>query len=113
MKLKELIQKFVQGITYPYYFLAGRFENPVMKVKHIKEGQGAIVQEPGRKIAAYRKEDGNIVWLSPFCPHRGCLVRWDNENKEWVCPCHRSRFSPEGKFKEGPAKESLRSAEGV
>ena len=44
--------------------------------------------------------------LSLRCPHAGCLVK--EKNNEFVCPCHGSRFSLEGKVLEGPAETDLK-----
>lgn len=45
--------------------------------------------------------------LSRTCPHLGCLVSYDPIKNEFVCPCHQSRFSLEGKYLAGPAKKDL------
>lgn len=44
--------------------------------------------------------------LSLRCPHAGCLVK--EKNNEFVCPCHGSRFSLDGKVLEGPATSDLK-----
>ena len=46
--------------------------------------------------------------LSLVCPHAGCIVEMNKETKEFVCPCHGSRFSSNGKLLQGPAKTGLR-----
>jgi len=43
--------------------------------------------------------------LSLKCPHAGCNVK--EKNGEFICPCHGSRFSLEGKLLEGPAETDL------
>ena len=47
--------------------------------------------------------------LSLVCPHAGCIVEEDKEKKEFVCPCHGSRFAlKDGKLLEGPAETGLK-----
>ena len=41
------------------------------------------------------------------CPHAGCMANWSNDKKEFVCPCHGSRFSKDGKVLQGPADKDL------
>lgn len=47
----------------------------------------------------------SVIALSSVCPHKGCNVDW--KETEFVCPCHASKFTPEGAVIEGPAKEPL------
>ena len=51
---------------------------------------------------------GAIYALSAACTHMGCLVHWNSAEKTWDCPCHGSRFSPEGKCLHGPAVDDLK-----
>ena len=39
----------------------------------------------------------------------GHLNPWAPKEQEWTCPCHGSRFSPNGEIMEGPADEPLRA----
>jgi len=61
------------------------------------------------KAAAWVVKTGEqqVVAFSPVCTHLGCAVSWDSGNKSFVCPCHTSSFSPEGKVMAGPAPRSL------
>ena len=56
--------------------------------------------------------------FSPQCPHLGCIYHWDEERANvkgsevdsqaaFVCPCHNSTFSTEGKVTGGPAPRGL------
>ncbi len=37
------------------------------------------------------------------CPHLGCALKWNAAERTWDCPCHGSRFDPEGSLLENPA----------
>lgn len=37
------------------------------------------------------------------CPHLGCALKWNKNERSWDCPCHGSRFSREGKLLNTPA----------
>lgn len=38
------------------------------------------------------------------CPHLGCELVWNPDEKSWDCPCHGSRFDESGKLLDNPAK---------
>jgi Rieske Fe-S protein len=37
----------------------------------------------------------------------GCAYHWDAQNKDFLCPCHTSIFSIDGKVVSGPAPRPL------
>ena len=59
------------------------------------------------KIAAYRDDSGMVHEVSALCTHLGCVVHWNTVEKSWDCPCHGSRFAPDGTVLNGPAREAL------
>lgn len=73
----------------------------------IRPGEGAILREGAKKIAAYRDETGTLHKFSAVCPHLKCVVRWDGLEKTWDCPCHGSRFDALGRVLNGPAVSDL------
>ena len=44
----------------------------------------------------------------PRCPHMGCALEWNPQERSWDCPCHGSRFSEEGKLLNNPAAGGLK-----
>ncbi|MDI6800826.1 MAG: ubiquinol-cytochrome c reductase iron-sulfur subunit [Thermodesulfovibrionales bacterium] len=51
--------------------------------------------------------DKGLVVFSPVCTHLGCLVYWDNNKKEFLCPCHGGRYDINGDVISGPPPRSL------
>ena len=45
----------------------------------------------------------------PRCTHQGCVLRHDDALDTWDCPCHGSRFDPDGNVLQGPANTPLKS----
>ena len=97
-----------ENIDYPY-FLVREWLAPAdgISTRELQRGEGKILAIDGKKVAAYRDEDGNITKCSPICPHLKCVVDWNPEEKTWDCPCHGSRFKPTGEVISGPAEEDL------
>lgn len=76
-------------------------------VENLRPGEGEIVQHGGEKVAASRDDQGTLHVVSARCTHLGCLVNWNNAERSWDCPCHGSRFAPDGTVLEGPAVHRL------
>jgi menaquinol-cytochrome c reductase iron-sulfur subunit len=54
-----------------------------------------------------KKSDQEVVAYAPSCTHLGCAYKWDDGAKNFVCPCHTSAFSIDGKVLTGPAPRPL------
>jgi cytochrome b6-f complex iron-sulfur subunit len=61
---------------------------------------GQAFAPPGRTVALFRDEEG-VYAISTVCTHLGCLVK--NTAEGFECPCHGSRFAPDGSVTKGPA----------
>jgi len=44
----------------------------------------------------------------PRCPHMGCALKWNPQEHSWDCPCHGSRFGPDGKVLDNPATDDMK-----
>ena len=72
---------------------------------------------PSRQIPPLRflRETGAVLkhYLRPTvprCGHLGCALRYNKQEHSWDCPCHGSRFTPEGKLLDAPAVHDLKKA---
>lgn len=54
-----------------------------------------------------KRPSGQIVAFGPQCTHLGCAYHWEEGKNEFVCPCHDSVFSLDGKVVSGPAPRPL------
>lgn len=77
------------------------------ELNEIANGEGKVIEFKGKKVAAYRNDEGNISFLSAVCPHMGCIVKFNTAEKSWDCPCHGSRFDLEGNVLNIPATTGL------
>ncbi|MDR7208727.1 FAD-dependent oxidoreductase [Flavobacterium piscis] len=70
-------------------------------------GAGGVLSSGLKKIAVYRDYDNTLKAFSAVCPHLGCIVQWNGDEKSFDCPCHGSRFDTEGAVINGPAATDL------
>lgn len=54
-----------------------------------------------------KKSDSDVVAFAPQCTHLGCAYHWDDPSHTFICPCHTSAFSIDGKVLSGPAPRPL------
>lgn len=73
----------------------------------LKAGDGGILSVGLKKIAVYRDYDNSLQAFSAVCPHLGCIVKWNPDEKTFDCPCHGSRFATDGTVTNGPAENDL------
>ena len=97
-----------ENADYPYYLIRDQFAGAESRsLRSVKRGHGQIIERDGAKVAAYRNDRGVVTLRSATCTHMGCLVRWNVTERTWDCPCHGSRFKPNGDVIAGPAEEPL------
>ncbi len=80
-------------------------------VQGLAPGEGTVVRDGGRPTGVYRGEDGRLRAVSAVCTHTDCIVEWNEAETSWDCPCHGSRFEPDGTVIGGPANEPLSAAD--
>jgi nitrite reductase/ring-hydroxylating ferredoxin subunit len=97
-----------ENADFPYYFVKDRVTQVNgSATNEVKRGEGKILSLPEGRVACFRDDGGKITMVSPVCTHLGCLVHWNSSERTWDCPCHGSRFKPDGKVLAGPAESPL------
>jgi Rieske Fe-S protein len=73
-----------------------------------------VVQADGWKKTRVRHSiwvrkgpDGTPAVLSTLCPHLGCPVNWNEQQSQFLCPCHGGVFDPDGRQTSGPPPRNL------
>ncbi|MEX0659962.1 MAG: FAD-dependent oxidoreductase [Egibacteraceae bacterium] len=103
------IKTFVtENVEVGKHFFADRLskEGPD-RVEDLGPGDGAVLKVDGDDVAVCRDADGAVHAVSATCTHLGCLVSWNRGETSWDCPCHGSRFAPDGAVLHGPAVRDL------
>lgn len=98
-----------EGIKTAKHLIGDRLRSPEAQTTVLLEpgGDGQILKLGGTLVAASRDPDGTVHTVSPTCTHLGCRVAWNRAERSWDCPCHGSRFGPDGDVLQGPAVQPL------
>jgi Rieske Fe-S protein len=66
----------------------------------LEGGRRIIVVVFGNPVEVSRR-GGIVVARSLLCTHTGCLVKWKEDRRQYVCACHQGRFDENGEVVEG------------
>jgi len=75
----------------------------------VAQGKAHFFQYRGKPAVVLQPSPGQFVALSAVCTHLGCVVAWQEQAGEFLCPCHGGRFSAEGQVLGGPPPSPLES----
>ena len=98
--------KAVKGLTKRFFHI------PDETSARLAPGHGAVVETESGKAGVYKTGDQKIYKVDIVCPHLGCELVWNPDEKTWDCPCHGSRFDYKGNLIEGPAQEGITDSDG-
>ncbi|NDO70384.1 FAD-dependent oxidoreductase [Schaedlerella arabinosiphila] len=96
-----------EGTYAAVNLLKQTFAPPKEKLNRLLPGQAGVVEYNGQKAGVYKAEDGQIFAVSVKCPHMGCQLVWNPDEKSWDCHCHGSRFDYRGRLIDGPAQTAV------
>lgn len=111
MTVREFIS---ENLKFPTHLAADRLTSADVEGESaldVRSGEGKIIEVDGRKVATYRDDAGTLHTVSPVCSHMKCDVAWNDAERTWDCPCHGSRYTPDGEVLNGPANEPLEKIE--
>lgn len=83
---------------------------PIIALDRLPEGESHLFDYPGADDPAIllHLPGGRLVAYSQRCTHLGCVVYWDRDSSELVCPCHEGFFDPAtGEPTAGPPERPL------
>ena len=82
-------------------------DQPVNMKFPLRTEDAYIRETVTQDVWVIKHSSSEVTVFSPICPHLGCHYDWDPGTKEFVCPCHGSIYSIDGKVLGGPAPRSL------
>ena len=75
-----------------------------------KQNPYASLLSPSRSILrpqlaanSFQSALGLLTPTVPRCPHMGCALKYNAQERSWDCPCHGSRFAENGSLIDNPA----------
>lgn len=77
------------------------------KAYPIPAADGAQIDKANDAIIA--RWQGKVYAYSLACPHQNTTLKWSDKNREFECPKHHSRFTPDGIY----IKDSGRATRGL
>ena len=79
----------------------------VFAAADIPEGEAKFFEYAGSAAVLVRTKTGETVALSAVCTHLGCIVQWEKDKQDFLCPCHGGIYSPDGAVVSGPPPKPL------
>ena len=107
LPLKAIPELAREGMNAAAQYASWLTPADVTDVESIPHGGGAVLRKGAARIAVHRDERGELHACSAVCPHLGCIVDWNEDERTWDCPCHGSRFDALGRVLHGPANRDL------
>jgi glycine/D-amino acid oxidase-like deaminating enzyme/Rieske Fe-S protein len=109
----QRLKSFVKENAAVAKHLVGGYTSPgdVGSADELEPGEAAVIRHGLDKTAVYRDDAGEVHAVSAKCTHLGCIVSWNSGERSWDCPCHGSRFDPDGNVLHGPAVTPLERRE--
>lgn len=95
----------ISGKTY----IMEKLSVPQETYESIPIGEGGIIEVDSKKVGVYKESEDKVYVLSTKCPHLGCQLTWNKEDKTWDCPCHGSRFHYTGEILNNPATKAMKT----
>jgi len=105
-------------IKFLPYILAGSFAYPAGKFLFFSDTNDTKVSVPIKDIKngithlqlqqLFIYKEGDVLEVfNAHCTHMGCILHFNQQSKQFNCPCHKSRFAIDGTRLRGPAKRDL------
>jgi cytochrome b6-f complex iron-sulfur subunit len=90
------------------YLLTPSEARSALGPRRVKVGKAEEIPQGGGRLTLVDEEP---VWLvnlprgfvamSALCTHKGCIVKWDEQQRLFRCPCHEGHFDERGNVVSG------------
>ena len=75
-------------------FLKSKLQKSTTAYPHMR----IAIELDDHRYGVYQDENDELYIVDILCPHLGCTLRFNADEKTWDCPCHGSRFSYTGEI---------------
>lgn len=105
-------RKSISHYTKLPYYLFGQTKSFMgAKIKKRKDWYPSTItfqRIDGKSIGIYIDEQKQKHIVYTTCPHLGCTLLFNKQEKTWDCPCHSSRFTIDGECIKGPSVKDIK-----
>ena len=91
---------------YPLFRLTGHRIPPKPRLVEVPAPLPVSGVHTGHDFLLFSTPEGARA-VSRICTHLGCRINYQQDKQYIECPCHESRFTPDGKRISGPAEKDL------
>jgi cytochrome b6-f complex iron-sulfur subunit len=82
-------------------------EKVTIPASAISPGDAKFFDFHGETGVIVRKMSGELIALSAVCTHLGCIVQWQKDKQDFLCPCHGGKYTEDGVVISGPPPRPL------
>jgi len=113
--LAVLTAFFTGALVYPVVrYLAPRSSTNGRSIVEIPlnqlaDGDAKFFDYAGKAAVLVKIAGGSVVVLSAVCTHLGCIVQWQKEKGQFLCPCHAGLYGVDGRVLSGPPPRPLKA----
>ena len=93
-------------LAYPLFHFLSYTVKPKPRYVNVPAPLPLSGYHADREFILFAGDDKPFV-VSRTCTHLGCRLNFLEDKQIIECPCHQSRFTPQGKLISGPAKIDL------
>ena len=79
----------------------------VILEKDVPEGDAKFFEFAGSSALLVHAGGGRLLAFSAVCTHLGCIVQWEKDKQEFICPCHAGHYNLDGDVTGGPPPKPL------
>lgn len=106
--LRGILALIGLALLHPLLRFTGFTVRPQAKQVEVKAPLQSSGFHAERDFFLFTSAHTGEAWaVSRTCTHLGCRVNFLEEQQIIECPCHQSRFSPQGERLAGPAPKNL------
>lgn len=80
----------------------------VISERDVPEGEAKFFEYAGSSAVLIRRRGAGLAAYSAVCTHLGCIVQWEKERQDFLCPCHGGHYSADGAVTAGPPPKPLK-----
>jgi len=73
------------------------------KIIELEKNQSLIIKHNKKYLGIYKDNNNELFVIDARCPHLGCILSFNKEERTYECPCHGSKFNYKGELLNSPS----------